>query len=59
MNTVFVRIIATATINFSLAGLWLLFEGGFYSKAAFIKFGTIPLGDIDTIDSFFRTDFDI
>ena len=34
--TIFIRIVATATINFSLAGLgavtnlgWLLFEGGF------------------------------
>jgi hypothetical protein len=31
-------------INFSLAGVWLLIEGGFYSRAAFIYFGAKPLG---------------
>ena len=28
--TIFIRIIAAANINFSLAGVWLLFEGSFY-----------------------------
>ena len=53
-NTVFIRILAVATINFSLAGVRLLIEGGSYSRA---NFGETPLGDIDTIDSFFKTDF--
>ena len=57
--TVFIRIVATATINFSLAGVRLLIEGGSYSRAAFINFGATPLGDIDTVDSFFRTDIRI
>ena len=39
--TVFIRIAAAATINFSLAWVWLLIEGGFCSKAAYIKFGPI------------------
>ena len=30
MNTVFIRIVAAATINFSLAWVRLLIEGGFY-----------------------------
>ena len=29
-STVFIRIVAAATINFSLAGVQLLIEGGFY-----------------------------
>ena len=57
-TTVFIQILAAATINFSLTGVWLLIEGGSYSRAAFINFGATPLGDIDTIDSFFRTDFE-
>ena len=28
--TVFVRIVAIATINFSLAGVWLIIDGAFY-----------------------------
>ena len=36
MGTVFIRIVAAATINFSLAGVWLLIEGGSYSRTAFI-----------------------
>ena len=28
-NTIFIRILAAATINFSLAGVQLLIEGGF------------------------------
>ena len=40
---VFIRILATATINFNLAGVRLLIEDGF-------NFGATPLGDIDTID---------
>ena len=50
-NTIFIRILAAATTNYSLAGVQLLIEGDFY------KFGATPLGDIDTIDSIFRTDF--
>ena len=46
-----------ATIYFSLAGVRLLIEGGSYSRAAFINFGAIPLDDIDTIGSFFSTDW--
>ena len=57
--TVFIRIVAVATINFRFAGVWLLIEGGSYSRAAFINFGVTPLGDIDTIDWFFRTDLRI
>ena len=34
--TVFTRIVAVATINFSLAGVRLLIEGGSYSRTAFI-----------------------
>ena len=48
--TIFIRILATGTINFSLAGVQLLFEGGsyyFWSDTSFC--------DIDTIDSFFKT----
>ena len=40
--TVFIRIVAAATINFSLAWVRLLIEGGSYSRAAFINFGPIP-----------------
>ena len=43
LNTVFIRILAAATINFSLAGVRLLIEGGSYLRAAFIYFGGIPL----------------
>ena len=57
--TVFIQILAAATINFSLAGVRLLIEGGAYSRAAFINFGAKHLGDIDTIDSIFMTDFRI
>ena len=48
-----------ATINFSVAGVRLLIKGGCYLRAAFIKFGATPLGDIDMVDSFFRTDIQI
>ena len=41
--TVFTRIVAAATINFSLAGVRLLIEGGSYSRKAFVHFGEIPL----------------
>ena len=44
--TVFIRIVAVATINFSLAGVRLLIEGGSYSRAAFIYFGGIPCADL-------------
>ena len=57
--TVFIQIVATATINFSRAGVRLLIKGGSYSRVAFINFGATPLGDIDTVDSFFRTDIRI
>ena len=43
LNTVFIRIVAGATINFSLTGVRLLIEGGSYSRMAFIYFGGIPL----------------
>ena len=38
VTTVFIRIVAAATINFSLAWVQLLIEGGSYSRAAFINF---------------------
>ena len=44
--TVFIRIVAAATINFSLAWVRLLIEGGSYSRAAFINFGPILEGVI-------------
>ena len=44
--TVFIRIVAMATINFSLAGVWLLVEGGSYSRTAFINSRAIPPGAI-------------
>ena len=53
MNIVFIQILATATINFSLSGVQLLIEGGFY------YFGATLLGDTDTIDSIFGTNFQI
>ena len=40
-HTVFIQIVAAATINFSLAWVRLLIEGGSYSRAAFINFGPI------------------
>ena len=36
LHTVFIRIVATATINFSLAGVRLLIEVGSYSRAALL-----------------------
>ena len=36
LHTVFIRIVAAATINFSLTGVRLLIEGGSYSRTAFI-----------------------
>ena len=47
------------TINFSLARVWLLIEGSSYLSVAFINFGAISLTDTDTVDLFFRTDFQI
>ena len=44
--TVFVPVLAVATINFNL-------------KVAFLNLRAIPLADIDMVDSFFRTDFRI
>ena len=41
-----IRILAAATINFSLAWVQLLTEGGSYSRAAFINFGPILDGVI-------------
>ena len=43
LSTVFIRIVAAATIDFSLAGVQLLIEGGSYSRKAFIYFGGIRL----------------
>ena len=39
--TVFIQIVAAATINFSLAWVRLLIEGSSYSRVAFINFGPI------------------
>ena len=36
INTVFIRIVAAATINFALSFVRLLIEGGSYSRAATI-----------------------
>ena len=40
--TVFIRIVAAASINFSLARVRLLIKGGSYSRVTFINFGVIP-----------------
>ena len=54
--TVFIRIVAVATINFSLTGVRLLIEGGSYSRVAFINFGVIPHSAIHKhSDWFMRT----
>ena len=39
--TVFIRIVAAATINFSLAWMRLLIEDGSYSRAALVYFRPI------------------
>ena len=44
--TVFIRIVAAATINFSLGWVQLLIESGLYSRVAYIKFGPILDGVI-------------
>ena len=41
LYTVFIRIVAAATINFSFTRVQLLIEGSSYSRAAFINFGPI------------------
>ena len=41
-NTVFIRIVAAATINFSLAWVRLLTKGGIYSRAAFTYLRPVP-----------------
>ena len=43
--TVFIGIVAMATINFSLALVQLLIEGGSYSRVAFINIGLISILD--------------
>ena len=57
--TVFIRIVAVATINFSLAWVRLLIEGGSYSRVAFIYFRPILDGivheDYSTEDWFAKT----
>lgn len=42
--TVCIRIVAKATINFSLVQVWLLIEGESYSRVALIYFGRISCG---------------
>ena len=37
----FIRIVPAATINFSLAWVWLLIEGSSYLRAAFVNFRPI------------------
>ena len=44
--TVFIQIVAAATINFSFALVQLLIEGGCYLRVAFINFGSILDGVI-------------
>ena len=56
MNTVFIRIVAVATINFSHAGMQLLLKGGSDSIVAFTNVGVTPHGGVDMVDSLFRTD---
>ena len=46
IHTVFIQIVAAATINFSLAWVRLLIKGGSYSRVAFINFGPILDGVI-------------
>ena len=36
ITTIFIQIVAAATINFSLAWMWLLIEGGSSSRVAYI-----------------------
>ena len=48
---VFVRILAAATINF---GLQLLECSYYIINGSFYYFGAIPVGDIDTMESFFK-----
>ena len=38
--------VAVATINVSLAGVWLLIKDGSYSRAEFINFGLRPHGPV-------------
>ena len=52
-NTVFIRMVAAATINFSLAWVRLQTEGGSYSRVAFINFGPILDGVIHKNCSWF------
>ena len=59
MDTVFIRIVAVATINFSHAGVRLLIKGSSHLRVAFINVGATPLGGTDTVDSFFRIDLRI
>ena len=47
--TVLIQILAMATINFSLAGVQLLIEGGSYLWVSFINFGVTHLGAVDMI----------
>ena len=44
VTIIFIRIVAAATIDFSLVGVQLLIEDGSYSRKAFIYFGGIRLG---------------
>ena len=44
-------LVATATIKFSLAQVWLLIEGSSYLMAAFINFRPIPRSTIDNNSS--------
>ena len=44
LNTVFIGIVATATINFSLTWVQLLIKGSSYSRAAFVNFGPMLSG---------------
>ena len=41
-HTVFPRLVAAATINFSFTEVWRLFEGSVYSRAAFILPAGLP-----------------
>ena len=45
--TVFIRIVAAATINFNPARVRLLFAGGSYSRAALIIFDDVGARETD------------
>ena len=51
---IFVWTAAVATINFSLAGVWLLIKSGCYSSVTLITFGPIPQGAVHKNGEYIR-----